>query len=170
MPSIRMAAVLAGFLVALMLAALAPEVSAQAAFEDSWGYWTAHREDRRLSREDAVAKYNYCPTGGCVLRLEGVSVRPYEARKGETLTMVTTVTILTPENVGIPLGITREVFYQGKSLGRTKNLDLRAKNGTWDQTANFTLPADAPPGRYSVSTKITTGYGMDEKTTEFVVK
>ena len=34
--------------------------------------------------------------------------------------LTTTYTILTPEQVALPVAITREIFYHGKSLGKPK--------------------------------------------------
>jgi hypothetical protein len=81
----------------------------------------------------------------------------------------TTYTILTPEQVSLPVAITREIFYQGKSLGRTKSMESRVYNGTRTQEIPFTLPATAAPGIYELITKISTGYGTAQDRTEFQV-
>ena len=135
----------------------------------TFGFWGTSREDSRMGREDIIAREGYCPTGGCVLRLDGVEVKPNRARPGATLHLSTTYTILTPEQVGIPVSITREIFYQEKSLGRTKNIESRRYNGTWTQEIDFTLPANAAPGPYQLITKITTGYGTAQDRTDFRV-
>ena len=135
----------------------------------TWGYWGASREESRQGREDIIAREGYCPTGGCVLRLDKVEVKPNRARKGATLQLSTTYTILTPEQVALPVAITREIFYQGKSLGRTKSIESRVYNGTRTQEIDFTLPADAAPGIYQLITKITTGYGTAQDRTDFQV-
>jgi len=132
--------------------------------------WDRWQTQKRQAREEVVARYNYCPTGGCVIRLENVQINPVRASKGDTLTLTTTYTILTPENVPIPLTISRELFYQGKSLGRVQAMNADNKNGTYVQNIDFTLPADAAPGTYTVVTRVTTGYGMDEKSLEFKVE
>jgi hypothetical protein len=134
------------------------------------GKWGQYREDIRLNREDAVAKYSYCPTGGCLVRLESVEVVPVRARKGETLTLITSYTILTPEQVAIPVTVSREIFYQGKSLGKVKDIASRRLNGTWRHDIDFTLPANAAPGVYTLVTKVSTGYGQDEKSALFTVE
>ena len=41
-----------------------------------WGVYNGDREASRLGREEIVARENYCSTSGCVLRLDGVEVRP----------------------------------------------------------------------------------------------
>jgi hypothetical protein len=135
----------------------------------TFGFWGASREESRLGREDIIAREGYCPTGGCVLRLDSVEVKPNRARRGATLLLRTTYTILTPEQVGIPVAINREIFYQGKSLGRTKSVESRRYNGTWTQEIDFTLPASAAPGIYQLITKITTGYGTAQDRTDFQV-
>lgn len=135
----------------------------------TWGLYGGSREYSRLGREDAVAREGYCPTGGCVLRLDDVAVRPSSARKGDTLVLSTTYTVLTPEQVDIPIAITREIIFQGKSLGRTKSIDTRQANGRWTQEVDFTLPKDALAGDYTLRTRVSTGYGMDQKDTQFQV-
>jgi hypothetical protein len=135
----------------------------------TFGFWGASREESRLGREDVIAREGYCPTGGCVLRLDKVEVKPNRARKGATLLLSTTYTILTPEHVALPVAITREIFYQEKSLGRTKSIESRVYNGTRTQEIDFTLPANAAPGIYQLITKISTGYGTAQDRTDFQV-
>ncbi len=139
--------------------------------DSAWGNfrWGQPRETRSSTREAAVAKYNYCPTGGCVLRLDSVQVRPFRARKGESLTLTTDYTILTPEQTVIPVSISREIFFQGKSLGKTKEMESRKANGTWTQEISFSLPANAAPGDYTVVTTVSAPYGMDSKNAQFIV-
>lgn len=131
--------------------------------------WTRYQTQKRQAREEAVARYNYCPTGGCVVRLEEVQIKPVRATRGDTLTLVTTYTILTPENVPIPLTISRELLLGEKSMGRVQAFNANNKNGTYVQDIDFTLPADAATGTYTVVTRVSTGYGMDEKRLEFTV-
>jgi hypothetical protein len=135
-----------------------------------WGVYGGDREASRLGREEIVARENYCSTSGCVLRLDSVEVRPDKCRCGEKVTLATTYTILTPDAVAIPVAITRDITFQGKSLGRTKNTEMRKLNGTWLQEVDFTLPANAGPGVYTLKTKVSTGYAMKEKETQFQVR
>ena len=135
----------------------------------TFGFWGNSREDSRMGREDIIAREGYCPTGGCVLRLDRVEVKPNRAPKGATLLLSTTYTILTPEHIALPVAITREIFYQEKSLGRTKSIESRVYNGTRTQEIDFTLPANAPPGIYQLITKISTGYGTAQDRTDFQV-
>jgi hypothetical protein len=148
-----------------------PEARTQPGFlsDYTFGFWGTSQEESRLGREDIIAREGYCPTGGCVLRLDKVEVRPNRARKGATLKLSTTYTILTPEQVALPVAITREIFYQETSLGRTKSIDSRVYNGTRTQEIDFTLPANAAPGIYQLITKISTGYGTAQDRTDFQV-
>jgi hypothetical protein len=148
-----------------------PEARTQPGFfsDYSWGAFGGSREESRLGREDIIAREGYCPTGGCVLRLDKVEVKPNRVRKGATLLLSTTYTILTPEHIALPVAITREIFYQEKSLGRTKSIESRVYNGTRTQEIDFTLPADAAPGIYQLITKISTGYGTAQDRTDFQV-
>jgi hypothetical protein len=167
-----------GYLVWLGLILLAglglnvPEARTQPGFlsDYTFGFYGTNREESRLGREDIIAREGYCPTGGCVLRLDKVEVRPNTVRSGGTTQLSTTYTILTPEQVALPVAISREIFYQGKSLGRTKNIESRVYNGTRTQHIDFTLPANAAPGIYQLITKISTGYGTAEDRTDFQVQ
>jgi len=148
-----------------------PEARTQPGFlsDYTWGAFGASREESRLGREDIIAREGYCPTGGCVLRLDKVEIKPNRTRKGGTVVLSTTYTILTPEHIALPVAITREIFYQEKSLGRTKSVESRVYNGTRVQEVNFTLPATAAPGIYQLVTKISTGYGTAQDRTDFQV-
>jgi hypothetical protein len=137
--------------------------------EYTWGYFGGSRESQGVSREDVIAREGSCPTGGCILKLNEVEVRPSRARKGNTLTLTTTYTILTPEQLAIPVSIIREIFFQGKSLGQTKSIESSRLNGSWTQQVDFTLPADALPGVYTLRTKVNTGYGAAQKDVTFEV-
>ena len=53
--------------------------------EYTWGYFGGSRESQGMSREDVIAREGSCPTGGCVLKLDQVEVRPSRARKGDIL-------------------------------------------------------------------------------------
>jgi hypothetical protein len=164
-----------GWIIGLMCIILAAWTVPGASLEfplngKNWAIWGSTRETSRLGREQTVARENYCPTGGCVIRLDRVSVHPPRARAGDTLLLTTSYTLLTPEQVAIPITITREIFFHGTSLGKTKSMETRRLNGTWDQEINFSLPADAKPGTYTLVTIVNTGYGRSQKTVEFQVQ
>jgi hypothetical protein len=135
----------------------------------TWGFYGNSMEQSRQTREDIIAREGYCPSGGCVLRLDQVEIKPDRAKPGATLVLSTTYTILTPEQIALPVSITRDIYYQGKSLGRTKSVDMRRNNGTWTQEINFTLPPNAAPGTYTLITSINTAYGTARDSTEFQV-
>jgi hypothetical protein len=160
-----------GFILFAGLMGLGSLAQAQTGFlsDYTFGFYGNAREKSQMNREDVIAREGYCPTGGCVLRLDHVTVKPNVAHKGETLLLSTIYTILTPEQVALPVAITREIFYQGKSLGKTKSIETRRLNGTWTQEINFTLPPNAAPGLYKLVTLITTGYGTAQDTTDFQV-
>jgi hypothetical protein len=134
-----------------------------------WGTYGGSRENRLLSREAVITREGSCPTGGCVLKLDRVEVRPSKAHHGDTLTLTTVYTILTPEQLAIPVSITREIFFQGKSLGQTKSIDSGKLNGSWTQEVSFTLPADARPGLYTLRTRVATGYTSAQQDVTFEV-
>ncbi|MCX5889379.1 MAG: hypothetical protein NTY36_07990 [Deltaproteobacteria bacterium] len=137
--------------------------------EYTWGYFGGSRESQGMSREDVIVREGSCPTGGCVLKLDQVEVRPSRAHKGDTLNLTTVYTILTPEQVALPVTITRVILFQGKVLGQTKSMDSGRLNGSWTQGIDFTLPADARPGVYTLRTKVSTGYNAAQKDVTFEV-
>ncbi len=138
--------------------------------QGAWGFVLGHQETSRLGREAAVAKYNYCPTGGCLVRIETVEVQPDITKKGGTLHLTTTYTILTADGVSIPVVTSREIFFKGQSLGKTKDIATRRDNGTWKQEIDFALPENVAPGLYTLVTKINTGYGGDQRLVQFLVQ
>jgi hypothetical protein len=129
--------------------------------------WGSYKDIMRESREDAAAKRNYCPTSGCVVRLDKLAVTPNQVQRGRDAAIALTYTILTADDTGIPVTITREIFYQGKSLGKTSSRNMRTPNGTFDQEVAFTMPDNSPAGQYTLKTRISTGYGQDEKSVNF---
>ncbi len=137
--------------------------------EYTWGNFGGSRESQGLSREDVIAREGACPTGGCVLKLDKVEIRPTRARKGDTLNLTTVYTILTAEQQALPVSITREIFFRDQTLGQTKSIDSRVLNGSWTQEVEFTLPADARPGVYTLRTKVVTGYATAQKDVNFEV-
>lgn len=132
-------------------------------------YWTQFQQQRQAAREEAAARYNYCPEGGCVIRLESVQVEPAAPRRGGTLTVITSYTLLTADEVPIPVTVSRELLLGNKSLGKIKEISTSNPNGTWTQRVDFPLPADAGPGTYTLVTRIHTPYGFDSKNTPFTV-
>ncbi|MGO9620938.1 MAG: hypothetical protein ACLPT6_06000 [Desulfobaccales bacterium] len=135
-----------------------------------WGTFGESQESNRLDREQLLSQGNSCPSGGCVLRLDQVEVRPARIGRGKTVVLATTYTVLTPEQVAIPVTISREISFQGKPLGETKEIGSRRLNGTWDQEVAFTVPDDAAPGIYTLKTKVSTGYASDQKEVQFQVE
>jgi len=51
----------------------------------TFGFWGGNREESRMGREDIIAREGYCPTAACVLRLDRVTIKPNQARRGDTL-------------------------------------------------------------------------------------
>jgi hypothetical protein len=131
--------------------------------------WGTYNDIRQQDRETAVAKHNYCPTGGCVVRLDKLAITPNRIARGRYATIALTYTILTAEDIGIPVTISREIFYQGKSVGKTSSRNMRTPNGTFDQEVAFALPDNSPPGQYTLKTRISTGFAQDEKSVDFSV-
>jgi len=99
-----------------------------------------------------------------------VEVRPARIARGQTVVLATTYTVLTPEQVAIPVTVSREISFRGKPLGETKEIGSRRLNGTWNQEVDFTVPDNALPGIYTLKTKVSTGYASDQKEVQFRVE
>ncbi|MBM4286396.1 MAG: hypothetical protein FJ128_14305 [Deltaproteobacteria bacterium] len=157
---------------AVTLVCLALSCTADMAVKTPLGdiVWDQYRQERRATREEASARYNYCPTDGCVIRLESVEVSPSPARRGERLRLNVTYTLLTADPAAIPLTLSQELLYEGGSLGKRQSTDLRNYNGTWSQKTDFQLPADAARGSYTLVSRISSAFGMDQKRTDFFVE
>ena len=137
--------------------------------EYNFGYFGGSWDRYLQSREDVINREGVCPTGGCVLKLNEVKVSPPRAHKGDTLALTTSYTILTPEQKAIPVTVSRQIFFEGKALGQTSSIDSLHYNGDWTQELDFTLPADARPGVYTLRTKVSTGYVDRQKDVTFEV-
>jgi hypothetical protein len=155
-------------LVGLTLGGFACETGVRTPIGDI--YWTQFQQQRQAAREEAVARYNYCPEGGCVIRLESVEVQPALPARGEPLQVTIAYTLLTAQDTPIPVTISRELALGGKSLGRVKDTITTQGNGTWSQRVDFSLPAGAPPGLYTMVTRINSPYGSDSKSIQFTVR
>src|SRR5208337_245441 len=120
------------------------ETWAQSFLDDyRFGTFGESRESNRLDREQLISRGDSCPSGGCVLRLDQVEVRPAKIGRGQTVVLATTYTILTPEQVAIPVTVSREISFQGRRLGETREIVSRRLNGTWNQEVDFTVPDNA---------------------------
>ncbi len=165
----------------LLLVVGIPRVWGQAGNPGNWEFfasptrnpmeprWGNYNDIRRQEREQAAARANYCPTSGCVIRLDAVTLNPRRVSRGQPVRLSLTYTILTADDVGIPVTISREIFFQGTSLGKTISRNSRTPNGTFEQQVEFTLPTNSQPGTYTLKTVISTGYGRDEKSVDFKV-
>jgi hypothetical protein len=131
--------------------------------------WGSYRDVMRQDREAAAAKNNYCPTSGCVVRLDRLTMTPKRVERGRQATIGLSYTILTADDIGIPVTITREILFKGKPVGKTSSKNMRTPNGSFDQDVNFIMPKDSAPGTYTLKTRISTGYGQDEKSVDFTV-
>ncbi len=166
---------------AILVQAGALEVWGQAGNPGNWEFfatptrnpqeprWGSYSDIRRQEREQAAAKANYCPTSGCVIRLDQLSLTPKRVSRGQSLRIGMVYTILTADDIGVPVTITRELLYQGKPLSKASSRNLRTPNGTFEQTVEMTLPPDSKPGTYTLRALISTGYGRDEKAIDFQV-
>src|SRR5208337_2991140 len=92
-----------------------------------FGTFGESRESNRLDREQLISRGNSCPSGGCVLRLDQVAVRPARIGRGQTVVLATTYTILTPEQVAIPVAISRKTKVSTGYASDQKEVQFRVE-------------------------------------------
>jgi surface antigen len=125
------------------------------------------RQDR--DRTAAATGVGYDPSQGDVVRVENVQASPSRARPGYTVNLTSTYTILTPTNQPVTVHETREVRYNG-ALVANPAIDVQRANGTFTSIIPITLPANAVPGTYEVTTTVAMGDRTSRSMTSFTVQ
>lgn len=127
-------------------------------------------DEQEKSRTQTNAEYGYSPSQGTRLRVETVRANPATLSPGETVNINVTYAVLTTsENQQIPVTETREILFNGKSVGKT-SINISREGGTWKSTVPITLPANAARGQYRVTATIgSPNVGTDHQETSFRV-
>jgi len=121
--------------------------------------------------EEAAAEYyayNQQHAVRDLLRIEDTSVNPPQANPGDEVALSATFTILAPSGRPQLVHEVREVRHEGKLIGRPQFTSRRA-GGTWVSSMPLTLPLDAEPGTYTVTTIVETDNAGDTREADFKV-
>jgi len=130
------------------------------------GYYL-DRQDR--TRAQAVSQTAYDPSQGTVVRVEQVQAQPNPVRLGETVTIVATYTLLTPNSDQATLvRETREIRHGG-ALVANPTTEFSRANGTFTSGLPITIPSGAGRGAYEVTTTVAAGDRVSRDTTTFTV-
>jgi hypothetical protein len=125
------------------------------------------RQDR--DRTAAAIAVGYLPEQGEVLKLETVEALPATARRGDVVDLASTYTVLTPNNRPMTIRETREVRHNG-SLVAKPFIDVQRSNGTFTSILPITLPPNAKPGTYEVTTTVSKDQRTSRSITNFTVQ
>lgn len=135
------------------------------------GYLYARHMDSQVRSANVAAQtYNYTPAQGSVLTIEKVDVTPTKVSPGGQVNMVTSYTVLTPENYPTPVNIVRQVQYGGRPVAEPNRVQVTKTNGTYVDQIAFTVPRGANPGTYTLLTRVSTDRAVDQKSTYFIVE
>jgi surface antigen len=130
------------------------------------GYYL-ERQDR--NRAQAASEVGYNPGQGTVVRVEQVVANPGTVRAGETVNIVATYTLLTPEaDRTVAVRETREIRHNG-NLVANPTTEFSRNNGTFTSALPITLPSDARRGAYEVTTTVAVGDRVSRGSANFRV-
>ncbi|MGP8051321.1 MAG: YMGG-like glycine zipper-containing protein [Desulfobaccales bacterium] len=135
------------------------------------GYlYAQHRNSEILSNQAAAQSNNYNPSQGNLVKIEQVSVDPAVIRPGQQVSLNMQYTILTPANTPVAVTLVREVRFNGQLLGEPYQTTASNSNGTFSDSVNYGLPSGAAPGSYTVTSRVASSYGSDQRDASFTVQ
>ena len=130
------------------------------------GYYL-ERQDR--NRAQAASEVGYNPSEGTVVRVEQVQANPASVRAGQTVNVVTTYTLLTPQgDRTVAVRETREIRHNG-ALVANPTTEFSRTDGTYTSALPITLPANADRGAYEVTTTVAVADRVSRGSTTFRV-
>lgn len=132
--------------------------------------YARHMNQQMKNRNVAVQQYNYNPSQGVLVDISQAAATPRTARPGQTVNMIMTYTVLTPENAPTQVTLYREVRLNGETMGQPSAIQVMNQNGTFQDRIAFTVPPNAGAGLYTVSNRVLTSYGGAERTSSFTVQ
>ncbi|HEY9072768.1 MAG TPA: hypothetical protein VIN67_01440, partial [Desulfobaccales bacterium] len=89
---------------------------------------------------------------------------------GQQVNLEMTYTILTPSNVPVSVTLVREVRYNGQVLGQPYQTTVSNANGTFSDSVAYSLPSNASPGNYRVTSRVVSSYGTSQRESSFMVQ
>ncbi len=132
--------------------------------------YAQHRNSVIREQRAAAAAYNYQPSQGNVVNIDQASADPATASPGQQVNLGMTYTILTPDNAPVSVTLVREVRYQGQLLGSPYQTTVSNANGTFSDSVAYSLPSNASPGNYTVTSRVVSSYGSSQKDAYFSVR
>lgn len=131
--------------------------------------YASHRNSEIRSSQAAAQAYNYQGQGN-VVSVDSVSASPSTVRPGQQVNMGMTYTILTPSNAPVSVNLVREIRYNGQVVGSPYQTTVSNDNGTYSDNVSYTLPNNASPGTYTVTSRAMSSYGTSQRDASFSVQ
>ena len=135
------------------------------------GYlYAEHRNNEIRDQQAAAQANNYNPSQGNVVAVDAADASPAVVRPGQQVNLGMTYTILTPSNIPVSVTLVREVRYNGQLLGQPYQTTVSNANGTFNDSVAYSLPSNASPGNYSVTSRVVSSYGSSSREAYFSVQ
>ncbi len=131
--------------------------------------YARHQNQQIRNRQAAAQQFNYGSGGGAMVNVSDATMAPATVRPGQTVNMAMTYTILTPDNSPTQVTLVREVRLNGQPVGQPHSVQVTNQNGTFQDRVGFTVPRNAPPGPYTVTSRVMSSLGSGERTSGFTV-
>jgi hypothetical protein len=131
--------------------------------------YASHRNSEIRSGQAAAQANNYQGQGN-VVSVDRASASPGMARPGQQINLGVDYTILTPDNQPVSATLVREIRYQGNLVGSPYQTTVSNSNGTFNDNVSYSLPNNATPGVYTVTSRLTSNYGTSQRDASFSVQ
>jgi predicted small secreted protein len=131
--------------------------------------YASHRNSEIRSSQAAAQAYNYQGQGN-VVSVDSATASPSTVRAGQQVNLGMNYTILTPENVPVSLTLVREIRYGGNLVGTPYQTTVSNANGSFTDNVSYSLPNNATPGNYTVTSRVTSSYGTSQRDAYFTVQ
>jgi hypothetical protein len=134
------------------------------------GYlYAEHQNRQRASYVQASQQYNYSPSQGHVVNVSEASVSPSTARPGQQVNLHMAYTILAPQNTPTSVTLYREVKKDGVTVDQPYQTTVNNYPGTYTDQVGYVVPQNATRGTYTVTSRVVSSYGTDERVSHFTV-
>ena len=126
--------------------------------------------DQKKTSTETANKYNYQPSAGTIVRIEGSSAKPATVKPGDKVDLEATYAVMTPSaNTQVSITEIREVRLNNELVGNPE-VNVSHAAGTYTSSVPLFLPTDARKGTYRVITTIKSDAGKDSRETSFIVQ
>ncbi|MCX5884784.1 MAG: glycine zipper domain-containing protein [Proteobacteria bacterium] len=127
--------------------------------------------DQKRTEEAAKQQYayDYNQQQATLVRVEDAFASPSTIKRGGTIELSTTYTVLGPQGATMEVTETREIHHGGELTGRPQ-VTVQRQGGTYTSRVPLTLTADAQKGTYTVTASIQSGSSSDSREFTFTVQ